>query len=61
MHEDNSYRISVVKPKGKSPLGRSRSRWNDNIKRILKKPDEKERTGSIRSRIEINGRLSQTR
>jgi hypothetical protein len=32
------YRISVGKPKGKRPLGRPRSRWEDNIK-IFKKWD----------------------
>jgi hypothetical protein len=28
----NSYRILVGKPEGKSPLGKPRSRWVDNIK-----------------------------
>jgi hypothetical protein len=28
----NAYRISVGMPEGKRPLGRSRSRWVDNIK-----------------------------
>jgi hypothetical protein len=28
----NAYRILVGKPEGKRPLGRSRSRWVDNIK-----------------------------
>jgi hypothetical protein len=28
----NTYRILVGKPEGKSPLGRSRRRWVDNIK-----------------------------
>ena len=26
------YRVSVGKPEGKSPLGRPRSRWVDNIR-----------------------------
>jgi len=26
------YRVLVVKPEGKRPLGRPRSRWEDNIK-----------------------------
>ena len=26
------YRVSVVKPDGKRPLGRSRYRWEDNMK-----------------------------
>jgi len=28
----DSYRIFVRKPEGMSPLGRSRRRWEDNIK-----------------------------
>jgi hypothetical protein len=28
----NSYRILVGKPEGKRPLGRTRRRWEDNIK-----------------------------
>jgi hypothetical protein len=32
----NTYRILVDKPKGKSPLGRPRCRWEDNIKRDLR-------------------------
>jgi hypothetical protein len=28
----NAYRILVRKPEGKSPLGRPRRRWVDNIK-----------------------------
>jgi hypothetical protein len=31
----NMYRLSVGKPKGKRPLGRSRSMWVDNIKMDL--------------------------
>jgi len=26
-----AYRVLVVKPKGKGPLGRPRCRWKDNI------------------------------
>jgi len=29
------YRVLVGKPKGKSPLGRPRRRWEDNIKMDL--------------------------
>ena len=29
------YRISVGKPEGRRPLGRSRRRWEDNIKMDL--------------------------
>jgi hypothetical protein len=28
----NAYNISIRKSKGKSPLGRLRRRWEDNIK-----------------------------
>ena len=31
------YRVLVGKPEGKRPLGRSRRRWNDNIKMDLQK------------------------
>jgi len=31
------YRVLVGKPEGKSPLGRSRHRWEDNIKKDLQK------------------------
>jgi hypothetical protein len=30
--KQNAYRILVGKPGGKRPLGRPRSRWEDNIK-----------------------------
>jgi hypothetical protein len=32
----NAYRILVGKPEGKRPLGRTRSRWEDNIKIYLR-------------------------
>jgi hypothetical protein len=32
----NAYRILVGKPEGKSPLGRPRCRWVDNIKMVLR-------------------------
>jgi hypothetical protein len=35
-------RVSVGRPEGKRPLGRSRRRWEDNIKMVLRE-------------IEING------
>jgi hypothetical protein len=28
----NAYKILIGNPKEKSPLGRTKSRWNDNIK-----------------------------
>jgi hypothetical protein len=31
----NAYRLLVGKPKGKSPLGRPRRRWVDNIRKDL--------------------------
>jgi hypothetical protein len=33
----NAYRVLVGKPEGKSPLGRSEYRWEDNIKMDLRK------------------------
>ncbi|PNF36143.1 hypothetical protein B7P43_G10971 [Cryptotermes secundus] len=35
--KNNAYRILVGKPEGKRPLGRTRRRWVDNIKIILRK------------------------
>jgi hypothetical protein len=32
----NAYRILVVKPEGKRPIGRPRHRWEDNIKMNLR-------------------------
>jgi hypothetical protein len=32
VEKTNAYRTSVRKPEGKTPLGRSRRRWVDNIK-----------------------------
>ena len=31
----NAYRVLVGKPEGKTPLGRPRRRWEDNIKMDL--------------------------
>jgi hypothetical protein len=36
MENWNAYRILVEKPEGKRPLGRSRCRWEDNIKMDLR-------------------------
>jgi hypothetical protein len=33
---ENAYRILVGKPKGKSPLGRTRCRWVDHIKMYVR-------------------------
>jgi hypothetical protein len=35
-NQRNAYRILVVKPEGKRPLGRPRRRWVDNIKMRLR-------------------------
>jgi hypothetical protein len=37
-HEEkrNSYRILVGKPEGRSPLGRPRRRWDDDLKRDVR-------------------------
>jgi hypothetical protein len=32
----NAYNDFVRKPEGKRPLGRSRRRWDDNIRMVLK-------------------------
>ena len=32
----NAYRVLVGKPEGKRPLGRTRRRWEDNIKMDLR-------------------------
>jgi hypothetical protein len=32
----NAYKVSVGKPQGKTPLGRHRHRWEDNIKMDLR-------------------------
>jgi hypothetical protein len=34
-HRRAAYRVLVVKPEGKRPLGRPRHRWEDNIKMDL--------------------------
>jgi hypothetical protein len=31
-----AYRILVGKPEGKRPLGRSRCRWEDNIRMVVR-------------------------
>jgi hypothetical protein len=53
----NAYRILVVKPEGKRPLGRPRSRWVDNIKWILERYGGMVWTGSIWLRIGSGGGL----
>jgi len=48
------YRVLVVKPEGKRPLGRPTRRWEDNIKMMLKW-DVGPWTGSIWLRIVTGG------
>jgi hypothetical protein len=45
------YRVLVGKPEGKSPLGRTRSRWEDNIKMDLQEVGWGTWIGSIWLRI----------
>ena len=35
-HSINTYRVLVGKPEGKKPLGRTRRRWEENIKMDLR-------------------------
>jgi hypothetical protein len=52
-----AYRALVGKPEGRRPLGRSRRRWEDNIKMDLRKVGWGEWTGSIWLRIGTGGEL----
>jgi hypothetical protein len=36
MEDRDMYRILAGNPEGKKPLGRPRSRWEDNIKKDLR-------------------------
>jgi hypothetical protein len=38
-----AYRILVLKSEGKKPLGRPKSRWEDNIRLIFRKLDGEHR------------------
>ena len=49
------YRVLVGKPEAKSPLGRPRRRWQDNIRRIFRKLDVGGWTGSSWFRIGTGG------
>jgi hypothetical protein len=51
------YRVLVGKPEGKSPLGRPRHRWEDNIRMDLQKWVVGVWTGLNRLRIKTGGRL----
>ena len=43
------YRVLVVRPEGKRPLGRPRRRWEDNIKMDLREVGTLARASSVRS------------
>ena len=45
----------VEKPEGKRPLGRLRRRWEDNIKRVIRKWNVGSWTGSSWLRIGTGG------
>ena len=51
------YRILVGRPEGKSPRGKTRHRWEDNIKIYFQEVVLEARTGLIRFRIETGVRL----
>jgi hypothetical protein len=53
----SAYRILVGKPKGKRPLGRPRSKWEDNIKMDLREIGWVVWTGLIWLRTGTNGAL----
>jgi hypothetical protein len=53
----NAYRLLVVKPEGKRPLGRPRRRWVDNIGWILERWVGVMWTGLVWLRIGTGGDL----
>jgi len=55
--EESSIQVLVGKPEGKRPLGRLRSRWEDNIKMNLRGVGCGAWTGSIWLRIGRDGGL----
>jgi hypothetical protein len=50
-----AYRVLVGKPEGKRPLGKSRHRWQDNIKPTLEEENGMLWTGLIWLRIGNSG------
>jgi hypothetical protein len=52
-----AYRVLVGKPEVRTPLGRPRPRWEDNIKMDLRKVGYGAWTGSIWFRIRRGGGL----
>ena len=55
---DGSYRLLVGKSEGKRPLGKSRRRWDDNIKTDLQGGDGEVSNGLIWLRIRTGDELS---
>ena len=53
--EERLYKVLVWKPEGKTPLGRTRRRWEDNIKMDLQKLSVGAWTGSSWFRIGTGG------
>jgi hypothetical protein len=53
----NVYRLLVGEPEGRSPLGRSRRRWIDNIKMDLVELNEVVWIGLVWLRIGVSGEL----
>jgi hypothetical protein len=53
----NVYRVLMGKPEGKRPLGRSRHRWEDGIKRYLRETGFGAWSGFTWPRIGIVGGL----
>jgi hypothetical protein len=53
----NAYRMLVVNPEGKRPLGRPRRRWVDNIKIDLREIDGMAWIGLIWLRMRTSGGL----
>ena len=52
------YRVLVARPGGRRPLGRSRRRWEDNIKSIFKQWDGEAWTGLLWPRTGTSGGCS---
>ena len=55
MERRGVYRVLVGKPEGKTPPGRPRHRWEDNIKMDLQEVGRGVWTGSSWLRIETGG------
>jgi hypothetical protein len=53
----NAYKILVRRPEGKRPHGRTRRRWEDNVKMDVKEIGLEVWIGFVRFRIGTGGRL----